>query len=126
MRTFLERDIPQLGITIPSESIRRFWTMVAHYHGQTWNSSELARSLGVSDKTVGRHLDILEGTYMAYRLRPWHTNLGKREVKAPKVYLSDTGILHSLRQLEREHGGMALVVVRADLLNFLGSGCHRP
>ncbi|WP_313950701.1 ATP-binding protein [Accumulibacter sp.] len=96
IRTYLERDLPQLGINLPALSLRRFWTMLAHYHGQTWNSSELARSLGVSDKTVGRYLDILEGTYMAYRLLPWHTNLGKREVKAPKVYLSDTGILHSL------------------------------
>ena len=96
IRTYLERDLPQLGINLPALSVRRFWTMLAHYHGQTWNSSELARSLGVSDKTVGRYLDILEGTYMTYRLLPWHTNLGKREVKAPKVYLSDSGILHSL------------------------------
>lgn len=96
IRTYLERDLPQLGINLPALTLRRFWTMLAHYHGQTWNSSEISRSLGVSDKTVSRYLDILEGTYMAYRLLPWHTNLGKREVKAPKVYLSDTGILHSL------------------------------
>lgn len=96
IRTYLERDLPQLGITLPALTLRRFWTMLAHYHGQTWNSSEIARSLGVSDKTVSRYLDILEGTYMAYRLLPWHTNLGKREVKAPKVYVSDTGVLHSL------------------------------
>lgn len=70
--------------------------MLAHYHGQTWNGSELAGALGVSDKTVSRYLDILEGTFMAFRLPPWHTNLGKREVKAPKVYVSDTGILHRL------------------------------
>lgn len=96
IRTYLERDLPQLGIHLPALTLRRFWTMLAHYHGQTWNSSEIARSLGVSDKTVNRYLDILEGTYMAYRLPPWHTNLGKREVKAAKVYVSDTGILHSL------------------------------
>lgn len=96
IRTYLERDLPQLGITLPAITLRRFWTMLAHYHGQTWNGSELARALGVSDKTVSRYLDILEGTYMAFRLAPWHTNLGKREVKAPKVYLADTGILHSL------------------------------
>ena len=96
IRTYLERDLPQLGINLPALTVRRFWTMLAHYHGQTWNSSEIARSLGVSDKTISRYLDILEGTYMAYRLMPWHTNLGKREVKAPKVYVSDTGILHSL------------------------------
>lgn len=96
IRTYLERDLPQLGINLPAITMRRFWTMLAHYHGQTWNGSELARALGVSDKTVSRYLDILEGTYMAFRLAPWHANLGKREVKAPKVYVADSGILHSL------------------------------
>ena len=96
IRTYLERDLPQLGINLPALTLRRFWTMLAHYHGQTWNGSELARALGVTDKTVSRYLDILEGTFMAFRLPPWHTNLGKREVKAPKVYLADTGLLHSL------------------------------
>jgi len=96
IRTYLERDLPQLGINLPAITLRRFWTMLAHYHGQTWNGSELARAMGVSDKTVSRYLDILEGTFMAYRLPPWHTNLGKREVKSPKVYLADSGILHSL------------------------------
>jgi uncharacterized protein len=96
IRTYLERDLPQLGIHLPALTLRRFWTMLAHYHGQTWNSSELARALGVSDKTVSRYLDILEGTFMAFRLPPWHANVGKREVKAPKVYVTDTGLLHSL------------------------------
>jgi hypothetical protein len=96
IRTYLERDLPQLGIQLPALTLRRFWTMLAHYHGQTWNGSELSRALGVSDKTVSRYLDILEGTFMAYRLPPWHANVGKREVKAPKVYVADTGILHSL------------------------------
>lgn len=96
IRTYLERDLPQLGINLPALTLRRFWTMLAHYHGQTWNGSELGRALGVSDKTVSRYLDILEGTYMAFRLMPWHTNIGKREVKAPKVYVTDSGILHSL------------------------------
>jgi len=96
IRTYLERDLPQLGINLPALTLRRFWTMLAHYHGQTWNSSELARALGVSDKTVARYLDILEGTFMAFRLPPWHANIGKREVKAPKVYVADTGLLHSL------------------------------
>ena len=100
IRTYLERDLPQLGINLPALTMRRFWTMLAHYHGQTWNSSELARALGVSDKTVARYLDILEGTFMAWRLRPWHANLGKRELKAPKVYLADTGILHRLLGIE--------------------------
>lgn len=96
IRTYLERDLPQLGISLPALTLRRFWTMLAHYHGQTWNGSELGRALGVSDKTVSRYLDILEGTYMAFRLPPWHVNLGKREIKFPKVYVSDSGILHSL------------------------------
>lgn len=96
IRTYLERDLPQLGISLPAITLRRFWTMLAHYHGQTWNGSELARAMGVSDKTVSRYLDILEGTFMAFRLLPWHTNMGKREVKSPKVYLADTGIFHSL------------------------------
>ena len=96
IRTYLERDLPQLGISLPATTLRRFWTMLAHYHGQTWNGSELGRALGVSDKTVSRYLDILEGTYMAFRLLPWHTSLGKREVKAPKVYVADSGILHGL------------------------------
>jgi predicted AAA+ superfamily ATPase len=96
VRTYLERDLPQLGINLPALTLRRFWTMLAHYHGQTWNGSELARSLGVSDKTVGRYLDILEGTFMAFRLLPYHANVGKREIKSPKVYVSDTGLLHSL------------------------------
>ncbi len=83
IRTYLERDLPQLGIRLPALTLRRFWTMLAHYHGQTWNGSELARALGVSDKSAGRYLDILESTYMAFRLVPWHENTGKREVKAP-------------------------------------------
>jgi len=96
IRTYLERDLPQLGISLPAVTMRRFWTMLAHYHGQTWNGSELARSLGVSDKTVSRYLDILEGTFMAFRLMPWFANAGKREVKAPKVYVADSGLLHRL------------------------------
>jgi uncharacterized protein len=96
IRTFLERDIPQLGITIPSAAMRRFWTMLSHYHGQYWNSSELARSMGLSDKTVRSYLDILTGAYMIRQLQPWHENIGKRQVKAPKLYFRDSGLLHSL------------------------------
>lgn len=103
IRTFLERDIPQLGLSIPSTSIRRFWTMLAHLHGQTWNASELGRSMGLSDKTVRHYLDILTGTYMVRQLQPWHENLKKRQVKAPKVYLRDTGILHSLLNIADRH-----------------------
>lgn len=99
IRTFLERDIPQLGITIPAAAMRRFWTMLAHYHGQTWNSSELARSMGLSDKTVRNYLDLLTGTFMVRQLQPWHQNVGKRQIKAPKIYLRDSGVLHSLLDL---------------------------
>jgi len=96
---FLERDIPQLGISIPSETLRRFWTMVAHYHGQVWNAAQLARSLGTSENTARRYLDILSGAYMIRILPPWFENIRKRQVKAPKVYLRDTGVLHALLQL---------------------------
>ena len=107
IRTYLERDLPQLGINLPAITLRRFWTMLAHYHGQTWNGSELGRALGVSDKTVSRYLDILEGTFMAHRLPSWRVNAGKREVKAPKVYLSDSGILHSLMGVADRAGLLA-------------------
>lgn len=99
IQTFLARDIPQLGISIPPAAMRRFWTMLAHYHGQTWNASELCRSLDLSDKTVRSYLDILTGTYMVRQLQPWHENVGKRQVKAPKIYLRDSGILHALLNL---------------------------
>ncbi|OGR28138.1 MAG: hypothetical protein A2X79_00060 [Desulfuromonadaceae bacterium GWB2_53_15] len=103
IRTFLERDIPQLGITIPATAMRRFWTMLAHLHGQTWNASELGRSMGYSDKTVRHYLDILTGTYMVRQLQPWHENLKKRQVKAPKIYLRDSGLLHSLLSIGSRH-----------------------
>ncbi|RLD01047.1 MAG: hypothetical protein DRI65_15930, partial [Chloroflexota bacterium] len=103
IQTFLERDIPQLGINIPAAAMRRFWTMLAHYHGQTWNASEISRSMGLSDKTVRSYLDILTGTYMIRQLQPWHTNLGKRQVKSPKVYFRDSGLLHSLLDIIDSH-----------------------
>lgn len=96
IRTFLERDIPQLGIDVPSATLHRFWRMLAHYHGQTWNGAELARAFGVAHTTVRRYLDILTGALVVRQLQPWHENLGKRQVKAPKVYLADTGLLHTL------------------------------
>jgi len=96
IRTFLERDIPALGIQIPTASLRRFWSMLAHYHGQTFNASEMGRSLGAADTTVKRYLDLLTGTFMVRRLMPWFANLGKRQVKSPKIYFRDTGLLHSL------------------------------
>ena len=99
IRTFLERDIPQLGITIAAETLRRFWTMVAHYQGQVWNAAEFARSLGKAENTARRYLDILAGTYMVRVLPPWFENLKKRQVKSPKIYLRDSGLLHSLLQI---------------------------
>ena len=96
IRTFLERDIPQLGIGVPASTLRRFWTMVAHYHGQVLKVSELARSLGSSEPTARRYLDILCGTYVVRELPPWHENLKKRQVKAPKIYVRDSGLAHAL------------------------------
>lgn len=103
IRTFLERDIPQLGITVPAAAMRRFWTMLAHYHGQTWNASRLARSMGLSDKTIRSYLDILTATYMVRQLQPWYANVSKRQVKAPKIYFRDTGLLHSLLGIQDYH-----------------------
>lgn len=96
IQTFLERDLPQFGIQIPAPALLRFWTMLAHYHGQTWNAAEPARSLAVAEPTVRRYLDLLESAFMVRQLRPWHANLKKRQVKAPKVYVRDTGLLHQL------------------------------
>ena len=107
LQTFLERDIPQLGVTIPAVALRRFWNMVAHYHGQIWNAAELARALAVNEATVRRYLDLMTGVFMVRQLPPWHENLGKRQVKMPKVYVRDTGLLHALlgisNQRDLEH-----------------------
>jgi predicted AAA+ superfamily ATPase len=96
MQTFLERDVPQLGIRVSAHALRRFWTMLAHYHGQIWNAADLARSMGTGETAVRHHLDILCGAFMARRLPPWFENVGKRLVKSPKVYLRDSGLLHCL------------------------------
>ena len=96
IHTFLERDLPQMGINLPAAALLRFWTMVAHYHGNIWNAAEPARSLGVSEPTVRRYLDVLSGLFMVRQLPPWHENLKKRQVKAPKVCVRDTGLLHQL------------------------------
>jgi predicted AAA+ superfamily ATPase len=103
IRTFLEKDLPQLGIGVAAITMRRFWTMLAHYHGQIWNGSEIARSFGVSDKTVKGYLDILTGAFMIRQLPPWFENVQKRQVRAPKIYLRDSGLLHSLLGLEDRH-----------------------
>ncbi|MBI5282443.1 MAG: ATP-binding protein [Candidatus Solibacter usitatus] len=100
IRTFLERDIREFGVQVPPPTLRRLWMMLAHYHGQTWNASEIARSLGESHTTVKRHLDILSGALVVRQLQPWFENVGKRQVKAPKVYIRDTGLLHSLLGVE--------------------------
>lgn len=99
IRTFLERDINLLGFNIPPATLRRFWVMLAHYHGQIWKGSEFARSMGVSEPTVKKYLDILSGTYLVRQIQPWHENLKKRQVKAPKIYIRDSGILHALLSL---------------------------
>jgi uncharacterized protein len=98
--TFLERDIPQLGIRVGAPALRRFWTMLAHYHGQIWNASEFGRSFGVADNTVRTYLDLLTSAFVVRQLQPWHENLKKRQVKSPKVYLADSGLLHTLLGLD--------------------------
>jgi uncharacterized protein len=107
LRTFLERDVPQLGITIQAVALRRFWSMLAHYHGEIWNAAELARALAVNESTVRRYLDLMTGLFMIRQLPPWFENLGKRQVKAPKVYVRDSGLLHALlgitNQRDLEH-----------------------
>jgi predicted AAA+ superfamily ATPase len=96
IQTFVERDLPQLGINIPAQAMLRFWTMAAHYHGNIWSAAEPARSLGISEPTVRRYLDALTGLFMVRQLQPWHENLGKRQVKSPKIYVRDSGLLHQL------------------------------
>ena len=98
--TFLERDLPQLGVSTSSTTLRRFWTMLAHAHGQIWNASSFSRSFGVSDTTVRHYLDVLTSAFVVHQLQPWHENLRKRQVKTPKVYLDDSGLLHCLLNLD--------------------------
>jgi predicted AAA+ superfamily ATPase len=99
--TFLERDLRRFGIEVAPEALRRLWSMVAHYHGQIWNASEVARSIGIAHTTVQRHLDVLTGALVVRQLRPWFENLGKRLVKSPKIYVRDSGLLHALLGLSR-------------------------
>jgi predicted AAA+ superfamily ATPase len=96
IQTFLERDLPQSGIRAPAITLLRFWTMLAHFHGQIWNAAEPARSLGMSEPTVRRYLDMLSGVFMVRQLLPWHANVKKRQVKSPKIYFRDSGLLHHL------------------------------
>lgn len=97
--TFLERDLNLLGVSVPPSVMYRFWTMLSHYHGQSINYSELARSFGISDKTAKLYISVLEDTFMVRQLMPWHANLGKRLVKSPKIYLRDSGIFHALQSI---------------------------
>ena len=103
IQSFLERDIPQLGLRIPSATLRRFWTMLAHVHGGNWNAADLARSMSVKQDTARRYLDILTGAFMIRQLSPWFENTGKRLVKAPKIYFRDPGLLHALLGLKTRH-----------------------
>ena len=96
IRSTVERDLPQLGVNVAAPALYRFWAMLAHYHGQVWNAAEPARSLGVNESTVRRYLDLLTQAYLIRQLQPWFVNLGKRQVKAPKIYFRDSGLLHSL------------------------------
>jgi predicted AAA+ superfamily ATPase len=100
IKTFLARDIPALGSSIPAATLERFWAMLAHYHGQLWNGSELGRSFGVSHTTVRSYLDLLSGAFVVEQLSPWFENVGKRSVKSPKLYVTDSGLLHALLALE--------------------------
>ena len=102
IRTFLERGLPQLGVSVAATTMRRFWTMVAHYHGNRWNSSEIGRALGLSNPTINTYLDHLVDSLVVRRLAPWHENLKKRQVRAPKVYVADSGLLHTLLSLDSE------------------------
>lgn len=104
IRTLLERDLPQWGVRVPAVALHRFWTMLAHYHGQTWNAAEPARALGVSESTMRRHLDLLTDAFMIRQLQPWHANLRKRQVKSPKVYVRDSGLLHELLGVSTDKG----------------------
>lgn len=102
VQTFLERDLPQMGFNLPAATMFRFWSMLTHYHGQVWNAAEVARSLDLGASTVRRYLDLLEGAFMMRQLQPWFANLHKRQVKSPKIYFRDTGILHQMMGIRDE------------------------
>ena len=119
IKTFLERDLPQLGVLIRSTTLRRFWSMLAHYHGQIWNSSEFARSFGVADTTVRNYLDLLSSALVVRQLAPWSENISKRQVKSPKVYIADSGLLHGLLNLQSMHDIQAHPKLGASWEGFL-------
>ena len=119
IRTLLERDLPQWGVRVAATALRRFWTMLAHYHGQTWNAAEPARALGVSEPTVRHYLDLLTDALMVRQLPPWHANLGKRQVKAPKIYVRDSGLLHQLLGIDGERALLSHPKVGASWEGFV-------
>ncbi len=100
----VERDLPQLGISIAPVTLQRFLMMLAHYHGQVWNAAEPARALGISESSVRRYLDILSGSYLVRQLQPWYENIGKRQIKSPKIFWRDSGLLHHLLGVTDEEG----------------------
>lgn len=118
VRTHLERELPDLGVRIQPATLRRYWTMLAHYHGEIWNAAELARAFGVAEKTVRHYLDLLAATFLVRRLQPWSENIKKRQVKAPKVYLTDTGLLHAILALDDHHAVLGHPKVGASFEGF--------
>ena len=102
MQAVVERDLPLLGVNTPAPLLQRFWMMLAHYHGQIWNASEIAGALQIKDAAARRYLDVLEGVFMVRQLPPWHENISKRQVKSPKVYFRDSGLLHALLGIRTE------------------------
>lgn len=118
-RTFLERDVPRMGSAIPPRTLERFWAMLAHYHGQIWNGSELGRAFGVSHTTVRGYLDLLAGAFVVLTLSPWFENVGKRIVKSPKVYLTDSGLLHTLLEIDSPRALMRHPKVGASFEGFV-------
>jgi hypothetical protein len=125
IRTFLERDLPQLGVTVSSTTLRRLWNMLAHSHGQVWNASAYSRNFGLADTTVRRHLDILTSTFVVRQLLPWHANIRKRQVKSPKVYLTDSGLLHALLNLRSHEQVEAHPLVGASWEGFAAKTVQR-
>ena len=125
IRTFLERDLMQLGIRIPSQTLGRFWTMLAHYHGQVWHGAELARAFAIAESTVRRYLDTLVAALVVRVLPAWHENLGKRQVKSPKVFIGDSGLLHALLGLEDPDDLAAHPKVGASWEGFAGAEIER-
>lgn len=119
IRTFLTRDVPELGSQVPPPALRRFWTMLAHWHGQTWNGAELGRAFGVAHTTVRRYLDLLTAVYVVRQLQPWHENIRKRQVRSPKVYVADSGILHALLGLSTREAVLSHPKVGASWEGFV-------